>query len=275
MVRHGTGPDDGFYPNAKYGAGTVASAGHAKDGGAMKDSTFTTGQVTKLYEIEKARMSAGGLGLRPELQELITRLSSGGVGAHTDDPRFVQAKALWDKGFGREPGFDSFEAYLAEIPEIPEFLRVGNERFPHLVLVDGRLDVEKACGLAGLINTCKELPSISKSPTRSMSGIRWMRCQYTRPTPEGPFDYVRMSMPLDEIGLDAIEGIALFVQHPGVLDERSLDLLNAGFQGYGNTPCIGRSRHHCGEPALTHGRGGEVSSTYMMATRLAASCLAE
>jgi hypothetical protein len=146
--------------------------------------------------------------------------------------------------------------------------------------VDGRLDVEKACGLAGLINTCEELVYVSKSPARSMSGIRWMRCQYTRATPGGSFDEVRMSMNLDEIGLDAIEGIALFVQIPGVLDERSLDLVNAGLKEkgntyYDNTPTIGRSRSYCGEPALTHGRGGEVSKTYMMATRLTASRIAE
>ncbi|MCI0479515.1 hypothetical protein L0Y59_03140, partial [Candidatus Uhrbacteria bacterium] len=94
---------------------------------------ISTGQIRELLDIDRAR---GGIG--PEFQELISRLTSGGVGMKNDDPRAVQAKVLWDKGFGRESGCRSFQDYLATIPEIPPELVDDDPRFPLLVLVDDR-----------------------------------------------------------------------------------------------------------------------------------------
>ncbi|TSC71641.1 MAG: hypothetical protein G01um101438_984, partial [Parcubacteria group bacterium Gr01-1014_38] len=66
---------------------------------------FTNDQIAELRALEKARVRRGGSGFRPEVQELITRLKEGGVGApDTDDPFLVQSKILWDKGWGRELG---------------------------------------------------------------------------------------------------------------------------------------------------------------------------
>ena len=40
---------------------------------------------------------------------------------NTDDARTIQAKVLWDAGFGKELWYKTFEEYLATIPEIPEW----------------------------------------------------------------------------------------------------------------------------------------------------------
>ena len=46
-------------------------------------STFTTGQIVKLYALEKQRIERGGSGILTEVQEFIRRLESGGAGSDT------------------------------------------------------------------------------------------------------------------------------------------------------------------------------------------------
>ncbi|TSC72273.1 MAG: hypothetical protein G01um101438_591, partial [Parcubacteria group bacterium Gr01-1014_38] len=71
----------------------------------MAKKLFGLKQIKQLEEIQKARLKKGGIGIHDEVQELIARLSAGGVGApDTDDPFLVQSKILWDKGWGRELG---------------------------------------------------------------------------------------------------------------------------------------------------------------------------
>jgi len=108
-------------------------------------SDLTTGQIGQLIEIDRAR---GGIG--EEVQELIRRLTSGGVAGKSSDPREIAAKLLWDKGFGNEAGVDSFEAYLAQIPKIPESLLADDPDLPLLSLADPRPGLVKACELIGV-----------------------------------------------------------------------------------------------------------------------------
>ena len=60
-------------------------------------SKLTTGQIGQLIEIDRV-----GEGIGSTVQELIVRLTSGGVGGKISDLRQAMAKRLWDCGFGRD-----------------------------------------------------------------------------------------------------------------------------------------------------------------------------
>lgn len=89
-------------------------------------------------------------GIRPYVVELMTRLTSGGVGVKSADVRIVQAKRLWGRGFGRAANAENFQAYLAGIPAIPESLVAPDADLLLLSLADPRPGLLKACGLFGI-----------------------------------------------------------------------------------------------------------------------------
>ncbi|MBI2483245.1 hypothetical protein HYV74_03660 [Candidatus Uhrbacteria bacterium] len=199
---------------------------------------FTTGQIAKLVALEEQRMGKGGDGLHTELQELIRRLESGGVGtnaaavrmpsgAKVIDPRRAQAKALWDKGWGRELGCKKFEDYLASIPEIPIFPNGYTVRFPHLVLVDQRITLTRACQLLGVKFDGNDQTFVPYDPARAVTTqVSWARCQDGRVyNDRKPIDCrTEFAAKGDEFGLSAFEGISLYAQHPEVIDGHCMDL---------------------------------------------------
>lgn len=184
---------------------------------------LTTKQIKQLCEIDSA-----GPGIRAEVQELITRLTSGGVGPKSDDPREVQAKRLWDKGFGRELRFGSFEGYLKSIPEIPEALKADSDRFPELVLVDARLGHEKTCKILGVDfdsngHSFKDC-DLMKARTEE---VYWIRAQDGRKNSGKSIQTCHKQFVDGEIGLTVHEGLALFAQNPEGLRGRAMDLFGS------------------------------------------------
>ncbi len=111
---------------------------------------FNVGHVAQLHEIQKARLKRGDSGIGLEVEELIARLTSGGVAGKSDDPRVIQAKRLFDLGWGRELGIDRFEDYLETVPEIPESLLANDPDFPLLGLDDPRVGLSRSCEMAGV-----------------------------------------------------------------------------------------------------------------------------
>lgn len=135
-------------------------------------------------------------------------------GKYRDPDRINQATLLWEDGWGKELGFKDLESYLETVPEIPSELRVRSKRFPYLVLVEGRLNIRAACYLV-FMPSVPDYDSITPFDTsRTKTGIRWMRCQTGR---RHQGRAVRESLALfksDEVGLDLIEGLALYSQFP-------------------------------------------------------------
>ena len=113
-------------------------------------SLFDTGHVAQLHEIQRSRLKSGQPGIGLEVEELIARLTSGGVAGKAVDDRTRFAKVLWDLGFGRELKIKTFKAYLATIPEIPESLLGHDDDLPLLSLADPRLGLVVACRLIGI-----------------------------------------------------------------------------------------------------------------------------
>lgn len=181
---------------------------------------FDVGHVAKLHEIQSARLSASQEGIGLEVEELIRRLEMGGVNQWR-----IQAKRLWDRGFGRDPAVKTknFKAYLAGIPQIPESLLAPDTDLPLLSLCDPRL---------GLLRSCKLL------------GIQYEELSYTEdsavpfdanfPLPTGPFWFRhddgransgrRPGRCRDELTGDiqagsAMEGIFAYAHHPTIVVE--------------------------------------------------------
>lgn len=195
----------------------------------MKDSTFTIDQLGELRLIEKARIKKGKSGLRTELQALITRLKSGGVGIKTDDPREAQANLLYNWGFG---GNCSFAAFLATIPEIPEALKADNARFPELVLVDTRLPISKICKLLGIEFSGNDETYVDFDPKMAKTDkVYWIRVQDGYKNIGKSVRTCRESFAEDEVGLSVYEGLALFVQNPKGLKGRVVDLPGSVYRG--------------------------------------------
>lgn len=184
-----------------------------------KMAHLTTRQVKQLLEIDSA-----GPGIRAEVQELISRLTSGGIGPKTDDPREVQAKRLWDKGWGRELDFECFETYLATIPEIPEELKEHDERFPELILVDARVSVRTACNLLGIECCIEAQDLVSDNENRETARVSWMRCQNGRRNAGKSVRTCRDEFATNEFGLTATEGLAFFAQKPDQCRNWCMDL---------------------------------------------------
>lgn len=180
---------------------------------------LTTKQIKQLVEIDNA-----GPGIRAEVQELIRRLTSGGVGPQSDDPLITQAKKLWDKGFGRELG-KSFDEYLDSIPDIPSELNAHDKRFPLLVLVDARLGTVKTCKLLGVNYPGDDETFVDYDPKKSRTNkVYGIRAQDGRKNHGKSVQTCRKQFAEDEIGLTVHEGLALFAQNPEGIRNRGMDL---------------------------------------------------
>jgi len=156
--------------------------------------------------------------------------------------RIAQAKTLWNKGFGR--AFDSFDAYLATIPDVPEELRPHDERFQYLILVDARLGLKKSCELAGGKSHEDEQSLRHFGPART-SEVYWMRCLSGRCNrgKSARRCYIRCSEECPGgMGLTAIEGVALYIQNPDVIEGYYINLIASHTHVGSNVAVLGRWR---------------------------------
>ncbi len=168
---------------------------------------LTTKQIKQLIEIDNA-----GPGIRAEVQALITRLTSGGVGIKTDDPRIAQVKRLYDKGFGGEM---SFQQYLDSIPAIDEELLNDDDRFPLLALVDSRIGIVQTCELLGIDFGVSDQTFEDFDPKKAHAEqVYWMRAQDGKKNKGKSARDCRSEFVSDELGLTVHEGLALFAQSP-------------------------------------------------------------
>lgn len=142
------------------------------------------------------------------------------------EERIRQARVLWDKGWWDSRLSSSpFETYLNLIPEIPEWLLTEDERFPDLVLVDARLPLTAVCHLLNVRIRNDERAIRDADPEESRTEkIYWMRCQDGRKNWNKSAHACRAEFDHDEYGLTAMEGLAYYVQKPGITQGHLPDL---------------------------------------------------
>lgn len=176
---------------------------------------FSTDQIAELRSIEKTRLRRGQPGIFHEVDELIRRLTSGGVAGKTDDIRTAQAKRLWDIGVGRELGEPSFEAYLATLPEIPAALVSDDADYPLLVLVETRVGLKRLCSL-GIIEFSGDDETFVEYDERHREFVQptWIRVQDGRKNRNRAVRDCRTSFAKDERGLTALQGVCTYLHHP-------------------------------------------------------------
>ncbi|NQV90329.1 hypothetical protein HQ487_02880 [Candidatus Uhrbacteria bacterium] len=188
---------------------------------------FDVGHVAKLHEIQSARLSAGQEGIGSEVEDLIRRLEAGGI-----NQRRIQAKRLFDRGFGRDPSVKAktFKAYLASIPQIPEGLIAEDSDLSLLSLCDPRPGLLRSCKLLGI--QYEELGYSEESivpfndrfplPTEPF----WFRHDDGRANRKRRPDHCRDELTGDIQAGSAMEGIFAFGHHPAIVveDEHIIDL---------------------------------------------------
>ncbi|MEK7500212.1 MAG: hypothetical protein AAB649_06460, partial [Patescibacteria group bacterium] len=87
-----------------------------------------------------------------------------------------QAHALWAHGFGRALGYlDEFE-YIRDLPNVPSFPPVYDDRFDRLVLVDTRVPLETQCELLG-VGCLGNDKIVDLEANSSVQSVFWMMCQ--------------------------------------------------------------------------------------------------
>jgi hypothetical protein len=183
--------------------------------GDIMSNLFGLPHIAQLHEIQSARLGRGQPGIGPEVEELIRRLTSGGVAGKTDDIRTAQAKRLWDISVGRGLHHSSFEGYLADIPEIPAELLKDDADYPLLVLIEPRMGLKRLCELAriefsGDENTFVEYDKRYPEFTAPI----WIRVQNGRKNRNRAVRDCRASFAENEIGLTALQGVCTYLQHP-------------------------------------------------------------
>ncbi len=187
---------------------------------------FDTGHVAQLHEIQKARLKNGEPGIGREVEELIRRLTSGGVAGKSNDLRTIQAKRLWDLGVGRELGFPSFgrelgfEKYLETIPAISPRLLLPDRKFPLLVLVEPRLPLKMLCALANVDFHGDNSTFVPRSDEYLDVVVPvWIRIQGGRKNRNRSVEDCRRDFAKNERGLTALEGVSAYIHHPEVVTD--------------------------------------------------------
>lgn len=191
---------------------------------------FTNDQIVELRTLEKARVRGGGSGFRPEVQELIGRLKTGGVGTpDTTDPFLVQSKVLWDLGWSRELGFKKIDQYRQSLktdglelgPERPAGLPVHLNRLvlwdrrPLLVKQgrEERVSLVKTCRLCGVAYRGDDDTLLQHEATPEIVvPVRWVWCQDGRMNRNRKPTSCRSDFQTPEVGAEALTGLFLYAQ---------------------------------------------------------------
>ncbi len=198
---------------------------------------FTTDQMSRLREIEKARVRQGQEGLRAEIQELIDRLSRGPsrLDLKLGMLRKEQAQKLWDHGWDKDT-YESFEQYLATIPQIPQEL-LPDEHFKYLVLVDRRTPLKRAAQYLNvkLNGGGDNYVNVDPHGLRSEQ-VYWMKCQdgtnanYSKTVRECREKVLKPN----ETGLTLFEGLSWFAQN--FKDAHWFATMDTSLKGHGDKP---------------------------------------
>ena len=180
---------------------------------------FHVGHVAQLHEIQRARLGRNEPGIGPEVEELIRRLTSGGVAGKSGDPRVAQAKRYFDMGVGRELGFADFAKYLETIPEIPEALRADNPEFPYLVLVP-KIGLARLCQLGDIAFAGDDQTFVPWDETyHDPASPVWIRVQDGRRNRNRAISDCRRAFAPGELGLVALQGVSAYLAHPEVVSD--------------------------------------------------------
>ncbi|MCI0479724.1 hypothetical protein L0Y59_04215 [Candidatus Uhrbacteria bacterium] len=178
--------------------------------------------IVRLLVADADRVRRGRPGIAPELERCLDSLAP----VRSPEDVFArQSAALWKARIGQRFGYRSLSEYRASLPTLRPAPEDVVARFPIPLLVEARIGLVQACRLAGLLydGDDRTLVPQGKRVSRSPSAY-WIRVQDGRQNRGRSARECRKRFGRDEIGLTAIEGVALYVQHPDILDRFFVDL---------------------------------------------------
>jgi hypothetical protein len=152
------------------------------------------------------------------------------LGRKPDGIRIWQAKIWWDRlSRATNPRFDSFEAYLATVPPIPDSLLDDDPHLPFLTLADITLPTVDLARVIGVrLETNVEMDRMISCDPRHMAPAAsfWFRAHDGRPNSGKQPDDCRLTLGYNQLAGTIPVGLALYLQYPGVMAEREhgLDL---------------------------------------------------
>lgn len=205
----------------------------------LSDS-LTPSLIAELIHVEEKRKEQGLPGIYADIRYAIDVLSEGKSLAEQADPRTLQARILFEKGWGKELGFSDFETYLKSIPMVPDSLVQSSETFPFLVLVDAHITALRASELLGVqIKGNHQTPDMAA--LRTTGATYWIRCQDgSKNRGMSTAEAVQNFLP-GEQGLNEIEGLSLLAQHSDIIDHSYIDLPQSSHEGFeDNSACLGK-----------------------------------
>ncbi len=200
---------------------------------------FDMDMIGELIAVDKARTALGKPGIGNDVRAVIDAAQMDSTITEGMDPRFTQGRALFDKGFGKELGHQTFAAYFASLPPVPANLRAHSAAFPHLVLVDARLSPIIACRLLNIAP--KGEPTAADVATLSEKReAYWIRVSNTNTHLGQTVNDALAKFSSNEKPLTVSEGIALVAQMPELVQTHFIDLAGTAHAGLDNTAaCIG------------------------------------
>jgi hypothetical protein len=181
--------------------------------------------------------------------------------------REIQARRLWDLGIGRALKYESFEAYLATIPEPAEEIAEKS----YLTLVEPRIDLQKLCELAHIQYALNNRVLTYAPRHFEFTEPTWIVIDPGRGLRRHTVSEYMEALANGEFGLTALQGIFAYIHQPSVLGDLevktglALDLPGSRLE---NTPWyVACLRSKDGLVSLGHRDGSQVEPQYCPATR--------
>jgi EmrB/QacA subfamily drug resistance transporter len=204
----------------------------------LKNNTLTTAVIGELIDVEKKQIAQGGPGIFREVRYLIDSIADKSFLTHVDE-RLLQARVLWDLGWGRLLGFTEFNEYVKTIPAVPTVDEAITKEFPYLVLVDARISATEMSRLLGVSATGNHMTA-NLGELHQKDHIYWMRCQDGRKYQAINTQEAKNNFHLQEVGLNIAEGLAFLAQQPELIKQFYIDLSSSVHDGFAdNAACLG------------------------------------
>jgi hypothetical protein len=185
-----------------------------RTGAAWYDKRIHPLQIARLNRMIAADPYVVGQSVVAMLEQVVRCYEEDGVMDRHMDERTLQAKRLWAAHWGAFHGIESFEGYLSSIPSVPEASLDIMERFPNLMLVDGRVSLNDACIMADVFLSGENIDwalrdSWWKAPADC---AYWLRCRADNlyrqsPTPKQCVDSLTVLQERPERQLSLLEGL--------------------------------------------------------------------
>lgn len=131
--------------------------------------------------------------------------------------------------FAKELKFKTFEEYIATLPKFEPQPKSFEGRLDTPVLVETRISIERQCGLAGIQYASDGLRKIAWN--EKLRGYTPPQVPYATWLEDGrnnlnkkPKDVRKNLKKEDELGGTELDGIALLISNPKILEDHNLDL---------------------------------------------------